>query len=875
MSRLVAVDVETAGTNPLNPFLGGKVRLVSIDGEVFDVYDSHERSRARNMLNNVVQGNTFLAHNAQFDLLFLRKSLGYKHEGPVFDTQVAWQVLTNGRFNASAALDNVVKVVLDKVLDKTYQKFPYSVEKIPDEAKKYAAMDTLILRELAPRLEEYMRDRQLYHIFKMEMDLLPVLVESTLHGITLDQKAAWKLVSELDAEVFETSFYSALPFNPKSAQQVARYFDLPDAQADTLRAYSDQNPEDEIVRTVLDIKKLEKKKRSIQNQLIGYVADDGRIHPSYTQCFTETGRLCVAKGTPVEIVRDDVSKEIPIEDVTTGDLAYTFNDNMELTLKPVVWSGRTGHKRVVRIYWRGTGNKHSGHLDVTPDHPVRLVDGSYKEAQQLSRFERIASVSRGLTNYGYHLLYPSGQEPIKDHRFVYNATTGQEAEHVHHADRNKLNNTPQNLVGMSATEHTRLHGIHDWSPERRARAKKFAKDRYNEIKDKLLSNPKRLGLEKQWMLDVLWANQGKPTAFRDVYGIDYATAKRYLAHHDIDWRGIRWFFSSKGRLIDAKFYDEVKALVASGGIRALSGTGVGYYKWKEIEAYFQNNHVVLDVVELDEAVDVYDIEVADTHNFIANELCIHNSSRSPNLQNQDKGKDVRSLFVAPEGRSLVVADYSQLEVRIAAMLADEKHLKETFGRGISPHEVTCREIFNTTKEDKRAYTLSKNILFASLFGGGSWNITKFAYKSGIKISEEEAEEYQQEFFKTYPRLKAWHQKQGNTAPDKVFSILGRRRFVEPGKGYSLRINHPVQSSAADGQKLALTRLYTEYGIVPATNVHDEIMVECASGDAEEVKQILERVMTEAMYEATKQDPDNPKVHIEVEGGIGRTWEEAK
>lgn len=678
-------------------------------------------------------------------------------------------------------------------------------------------------------------------------------------------------------ELFDGSVFTQVRtkrLNPRSPSEVARYFNLPDATENTLREYLRRKPDDEAAQTVKEIKKLYKKSSTIQKQLVDRVGYDGRIHPWFNQTFVKTGRLCVAEGTPVEVVRSDVSKHIPVQDVQPGDLVYAFDDDRRLVLKPVTWAGKTGRRSVVRVYWRGAGNKHSGHVDLTPNHPVRLVDGSYKPAGKLARFDRVLSLSRGLTNYGYHLLYATGHEPIKDHIFVYEQFNNP-AENVHHKDRNKLNNSLGNLVGMTASDHTRLHGVSDWTPARRRAAREYARCRYNEIKDRLLANPRRLGLEKAWMIDVLWENAGKPTAFRDVYNIDYQTAKKYLDYHNIDWREIKSHFTSHGRLIDESFYAEVSERIEKHGVRGLRGTGVGYYRWKEIKNKFCNNHVILDVVELEDEVDVYDIEVQDVHNFIAGEVCIHNSSQEPNLQNQDRGSDVRGLFIPSPGNKFVISDYSQLELRLAAYFSRDKTMLEAYKSGRDLHTETQLNIFGSPEhkskdEAKRDRTLSKNINFGLVYGGGAGVLIRFAAKSGVEITENEAVEYRNAFRDLYPGLVRWQERTGNTKPEYVRTFRGRRRYITPGEGYTTRINNIVQGTAADGMKLALVELY-RVGLLPILNVHDEVLLEVPEETSEHVSVIVVQKMVDSMYRAAGIDPQNPVVPIEAEVDIANSW----
>jgi DNA polymerase I-like protein with 3'-5' exonuclease and polymerase domains len=246
------------------------------------------------------------------------------------------------------------------------------------------------------------------------------------------------------------------------------------------------------------------------------------------------------------------------------------------------------------------------------------------------------------------------------------------------------------------------------------------------------------------------------------------------------------------------------------------------------------------------------------------------NSRDPNLQNQDRGPDVRGLFVPAEGHKFVIADYSQLELRLAALLSGDEAMQAAYAAGRDLHSETCARIFGT--ETKATRTLSKNINFGLVFGGGHKTLVTFAYKSGVVIPEADALQYKQAFRQAYPTLYKWQQKQGNPKGTNVQTVLGRRKYIPAGEGYCERINYPVQGSAADGMKLAMVELHRK-GITPLLSVHDEVVVEAPESEAEEVKQEVVETLVNAMYRASGQDPDNPEVAIEVEAGVANDWSE--
>lgn len=253
------------------------------------------------------------------------------------------------------------------------------------------------------------------------------------------------------------------------------------------------------------------------------------------------------------------------------------------------------------------------------------------------------------------------------------------------------------------------------------------------------------------------------------------------------------------------------------------------------------------------------------------------SSREPNLQNQDRGSDVRGLFVPSAGCKFVISDYSQLELRLAAYFSGDTTMLEAYRSGRDLHTETQLNIFGNPQgkskdEAKRDRTLSKNINFGLVYGGGHGVLIRFAAKSGVEISEEEAIKYRNAFRELYPGLVRWQERTGNTKPEYVRTVRGRRRYITPGEGFCTRINNIVQGSAADGMKLALVELY-KAGIDVILNVHDEVVIECTANSAGEVLRQVRDTMPNAMYRAVGMDPTNPFLPIEVEADIAETWAE--
>jgi DNA polymerase-1 len=249
---------------------------------------------------------------------------------------------------------------------------------------------------------------------------------------------------------------------------------------------------------------------------------------------------------------------------------------------------------------------------------------------------------------------------------------------------------------------------------------------------------------------------------------------------------------------------------------------------------------------------------------------------SPNLQNLPP--EVRRHVRATEGRVLVKADYSQIELRIAAKISGDERMLEAYERGDDLHTITARGITGKEEITKEKRKLAKAVNFGLLYGQGAEGLRNYARGSyGVEMDLEEAKRYRKRFFETYPGIKGWHErewhelKRGNT---ETCTLTGRRRTGI--KSFNERVNSPVQGTGADGLKLALALLYEQRdgypGAVPILAVHDEIVVECGKDRAKEVQIWLEGAMKEGM-EAVLNSPgvEGPSVPVEVEIESSRSW----
>ncbi len=259
------------------------------------------------------------------------------------------------------------------------------------------------------------------------------------------------------------------------------------------------------------------------------------------------------------------------------------------------------------------------------------------------------------------------------------------------------------------------------------------------------------------------------------------------------------------------------------------------------------------------------------------------ASTDPNLQNipvrTEEGRRIREAFVAPEGRVLVSLDYSQIELRILAHIADIPELRRAFEEGIDIHALTASEMFNVpldqmTPDIRRK---AKAINFGVIYG-----ISGFGLARNLRIPRAEAQGFIDRYFERFPGIKGYMSDTVKFAQENgyVQTLFGRKIHTPeinakgPGAGFAKRaaINAPIQGTAADVIRRAMIRMPKAIEGLDAKmllQVHDELLFEVAEADADRLILIAREVMEQASAPAVALN-----VHLAVEAGQGKTWAEA-
>ena len=247
----------------------------------------------------------------------------------------------------------------------------------------------------------------------------------------------------------------------------------------------------------------------------------------------------------------------------------------------------------------------------------------------------------------------------------------------------------------------------------------------------------------------------------------------------------------------------------------------------------------------------------------------------PNMQNIPRTSAYRRCFRAADGACLLKADYSHIELRIAAVLANDTTLLTAFQAGADVHSLTAARLLGlpleAVTEDHRQ--LAKVVNFGLLYGMGAPRLQEHAQKSyRVTLTADEANAHRRAFFELYQGLRAWHRTTGDTLQQagciETRTMAGRRR-LHVGK-FTEALNTPVQGTGADGLKAALARLWTHRQEVPEAQliacIHDEVVVECPIAQQAETTAWLQRHMRTAMQEIVQD-----LVPIEVKTTVGHDW----
>jgi DNA polymerase-1 len=323
----------------------------------------------------------------------------------------------------------------------------------------------------------------------------------------------------------------------------------------------------------------------------------------------------------------------------------------------------------------------------------------------------------------------------------------------------------------------------------------------------------------------------------------------------------------------------------------------GYSTDARVLAQIRDEHPIVDKIEhwreltklkntyLDSLPDLIDPETGRVHTTFNQAATTTGrlSSTNPNLQNipirTEIGRPVRACFVAERGNRLLSADYSQVELRVLAHVAEEEVLKEIFRAGEDVHAATAAEVFEISRDevDVGQRSKAKMVNFGIVYG-----LTGFGLADRLNIPRKEGEEFVSRYLERFPAVRAFREQVVERAQEEGFvtTLMGRRRAIPELRsgnpntrrlGERLAVNTVIQGTAADIIKVAMVRCHralheagTETRLV--LQIHDELLFEGPPGEMDDAVELVRREMCAAF----QLDPP-----LEVDVGVGPDWLDAK
>jgi DNA polymerase-1 len=261
------------------------------------------------------------------------------------------------------------------------------------------------------------------------------------------------------------------------------------------------------------------------------------------------------------------------------------------------------------------------------------------------------------------------------------------------------------------------------------------------------------------------------------------------------------------------------------------------------------------------------------------------ASSDPNLQNipikSEEGREIRKAFIADKKKVLISADYNQIEMRILADMADVKELKKAFKNKEDIHSLTASQVFDVpiNKVNKDLRRKAKTINFGIIYG-----ITQYGLAKQISVTNQEALDFINSYFKKFPEIKEYMHSTINVCRKQgyVSNIFGRRIHLKGinDKNFSIRsfqeraaINAPIQGSAADVIRLAMIKINKlieenkKFETKMLLQIHDELIFECLEKDKEFIKKIIK----EAMISISSSEHHMFSIPLEVNVNSGYNW----
>ncbi|MBK1809066.1 DNA polymerase I [Clostridium sp. YIM B02505] len=326
-------------------------------------------------------------------------------------------------------------------------------------------------------------------------------------------------------------------------------------------------------------------------------------------------------------------------------------------------------------------------------------------------------------------------------------------------------------------------------------------------------------------------------------------------------------------------------------------TKTGYSTNAEVLEKLSDKHPIIDkITYFRQLTKIYSTYIEGLKAVVDEDGCIHSnfnqtvtttgrlSSTEPNLQNipikYEMGREIRKVFIPREkGDVILSADYSQIELRVLAHIANDENMIDAFKHDIDIHTKTASEVFKTPLDEvtKLMRSRAKAVNFGIVYGIGDFSLSQ-----DLHITKKEAKEYMDIYFERYPKIREFMDNIIKEAGKDgyVTTILNRRRFIPEitasnkivkSLGERLAMNAPIQGSAADIIKVAMVSVYNTLKEKKMKSklilqVHDELIINVVPEELEQIKTIIKQEMESAV---------SLNVPLEVDINIGESWYDAK
>ncbi|GKU25502.1 DNA polymerase [Clostridium folliculivorans] len=326
-------------------------------------------------------------------------------------------------------------------------------------------------------------------------------------------------------------------------------------------------------------------------------------------------------------------------------------------------------------------------------------------------------------------------------------------------------------------------------------------------------------------------------------------------------------------------------------------TKTGYSTNAEVLEKLSDKHPIIDkITYFRQLTKIYSTYIEGLKAVVDEDGCIHSnfnqtvtttgrlSSTEPNLQNipikYEMGREIRKVFIPREkGDVILSADYSQIELRVLAHIANDENMIDAFKHDIDIHTKTASEVFKTPLDEvtKLMRSRAKAVNFGIVYGIGDFSLSQ-----DLHITKKEAKEYMDIYFERYPKIREFMDNIIKEAGKDgyVTTILNRRRFIPEitasnkivkSLGERLAMNAPIQGSAADIIKVAMVSVYNTLKEKKMKSklilqVHDELIINVVPEELEQIKTIIKEEMESAV---------SLNVPLEVDINIGESWYDAK